>query len=239
VLILELIQFDRTGLHLQADVERGRAWYSETGLVVELTLETVPPAFPVPLHDPLGLAKSYREFIAHHGAGLVELTVLSLDGCPALRTIVKTVLDPQTGWGRSYLGTLRIPFRDFSFLLKAQSQERGVTGFRETALVHRFLQSSQLRFRIEPGATPPDQSEVLGPNDMKGWLVDEDDPTPPHLARNRAEDPEYDTEFPDHPLSQVRAFMNRVQPSVRIAEDVKASFPLWTPPRPKPRWRFW
>ena len=238
MLSLDSIAFDDAGLHLQSEDERTRAWSLATGPVVELSLRRVAPAFSAPLDEPENLGKAFRLMTAQQGAGLVEFSVITVDGYPALRTIVKTIQDQQTGWGRSYLGAIHIPFQDFSFLLKAQSQELGMTGVRETVVLDRLLGAGRLRFRFEQDGTPAPR-RILGPADMHGWLVDAADPTPLHLARNVAEDPQYDSEFPDHPLSEVRAFLNRVHPSIRIAHDVKATCLPWVPARRRPWWRWW
>jgi hypothetical protein len=62
------------------------------------------------------------------------------------------------------------------------------------------------------------------------------------LMRNRAEVEEYDALFPDHPLSRARTFLNQVQQTLQVAEQVKTkpSFKYVKPSSPgKSWWKFW
>ena len=132
--------------------------------------------------------------------------------------MLKGVLDNTTGRGRTYLGSLTLPFRDFSYVVKVQYREWGMTGAREAAVLS---QRAELEDWFE------------------GWIVDPSDPTPRHLARNLSEGPQYDSLFPNHPLSRVRNSLDALQASMRIAEDVKG-LPLFGPSRRgKRRWHIW
>jgi hypothetical protein len=52
--------------------------------------------------------------------------------------------DKQTGV--TYLGSLTIPFRDFSFVIKVQCWEEGITGLREALLFDEMRRNDMLRF---------------------------------------------------------------------------------------------
>jgi hypothetical protein len=98
----------------------------------------------------------------------------------------------------------------------------------------RLLASGAVRPRTDPSA-PAVQGQVFSPGDMQGWLVDPSDPTPPHLAPNVSEDRRYDVEFPNHPLSRVRAFLDRLLKSLKLAPELKTA-PHFTGPIGVRRW---
>jgi hypothetical protein len=71
----------------------------------------------------------YRGLLAasdtNSGGKLVEIRVVVAGGCLAVRTIVSIAQQPS---GRSYVGSLTVPFRAFSFVLKCQCAEGEPTG---------------------------------------------------------------------------------------------------------------
>lgn len=58
---------------------------------------------------------------------------------------------------------------------------------------------------------------------MMGWL---DDPYDPHeqgdMTRNRSERPEYDSLFPDHPLSRARWVLDHLQHTLFVSETLRS-----------------
>jgi hypothetical protein len=122
------------------------------------------------------------------------------------------VTDQTTGWGRTFLGFLEIEAAGSCIILRSKCSEAGVTGFRETAVTQRLLASGALTFKLAPEG----ESRILGPADTNGWIVDPSDPTPAHLALNASDDRRYDADFPGHPLSLVRAFLDRAHSSMSI-----------------------
>jgi hypothetical protein len=44
----------------------------------------------------------------------------------------------------TYVGSLTIPFLDFSFVIKVQCEEKGATGIREAVLLDRRLESGEM-----------------------------------------------------------------------------------------------
>ncbi len=108
-----------------------------------------------------------------------------------------------------YIGLWTFPRRDFSYVLKIQCQESGVTGQREALVLDREL---------APGHLRPTQ-EV-----MKSWAADPYDPTCQQgILRNLAEDEQYDAEFPDHPLSRLRRYFQQIEPTIAVADALKQS----------------
>ncbi len=107
-----------------------------------------------------------------------------------VRTIGKIL---QTPTGMTYVGSYTIPFRDSSYVIKIQCEERGTTGIREAILVDRGLKSGDI--------TIGDSGNIVG------------DFAP--------DDEVYDKDFPDHPLSRCRRGLCMISSSLSVAEDVK------------------
>jgi hypothetical protein len=138
-------------------------------------------------------------------------------------------------------GSITLPFRDFSYVLKVQCMETGTTGIRESVVLAQMMASGQVKL----------QNSGPGPQQLRiaGCMQDPYDPTTSApLMWNLAEDKQYDAQFPDHPLSRLRSVLRQVQPSLRLAPEVKDATPFVFVPSPpstavsqqrkRPWWKF-
>lgn len=170
----------------------------------------LPPDIEADLNDLDGLRAFYRQSTLQAGQGVLEIATVVVDGCTAVRTLFKAAQQPT---GRIYIGSLTFPFRDFSYILKIQCRELGMTGVRDSSV---WLKLSDL------GETSIDANRR-----MSGWLDDPYDPLEKgSMTRNKSERPEYDAEFPDHPLSRARHILNHLECTVRISEVIKQQPPF-------------
>jgi hypothetical protein len=126
------------------------------------------------------LREFYWSGVSGVGAELVECALESVAGQVAIRVLMKA---PQQPSGRFYQAAYTLPFRDFSFVIKVQCREHGMTGVRETILADR---------RMAAGEMP----DVTG----KG----------PFFRDWNPDSPEYDAEFPEHPVSRARRILEHV-----------------------------
>jgi hypothetical protein len=185
------VTFDASRYAFQEDRDGGRVWFLSEGGGVGLYFFPRKPDLPIRAASVGQLRDSYT---AQMGGKLqvVECKVLPLDGVPGIWLIVKG-LDEQTR-GAVYVGSLTIPFRDFSFVIKIQCQEQGTTGMREALLVAEALQKGTGRI----------EGDRFVPN---GWSVD---------------DEQFDDKLPQHPLSRVRRELRHIASSVHIEPKVRA-----------------
>ena len=115
----------------------------------------------------------------------------------------------NTPSGMVYIGGITLPFRDFSYVLRTQCNEHGMTGVRDSAVFMAMMQSGEV--------------EMDEAGHVKGWSQDPYDASASaQLMRNRSEDEKYDEQFPDHPLSRLRRILGQIRKSLRISSDVKA-----------------
>jgi hypothetical protein len=135
---LDSIRFRTDAWTAQGEHAGQRVWFTADGDGVGLNLFPVAPDLPTGLNSLEQLQKFYLSQMSNSAARLVELRVEPLDSCSTVRLIIKM---PQNPSGMTYVGSLTLPFRDFSFVIKVQCQEAGITGIREASLLDRLLGS--------------------------------------------------------------------------------------------------
>src|SRR4029077_11479593 len=109
---------------------------------------------------------------AQAGGAIVEVDVRSIDGCDVVVVLLKV---PQNPVGMTYMALVTAPFRDFSYVVKVQCEETGITGARDTVVFDELMRAGEVAF-----------DEKAGP--AVGWMADPYDPSiAAPLARNRSE----------------------------------------------------
>ncbi|WP_327011200.1 hypothetical protein OHA72_30360 [Dactylosporangium sp. NBC_01737] len=172
------------------------AWRDEQGTVMSVHFFNLRPDLPAPLAEPAALLAGTARHTAGAGAGLIDAAVEPVDGVPALRQLLK-VRHPQ-GHGQVFIGSCTVPRATCSTVLKLQAPETGPTGMREAFIM---AQLGPDRF-YTPSPFAPDATGGL----------------PYHWADHE----QYDAQFPQHPLTLIRAKLRRLLPSIRLDERFKA-----------------
>ncbi|WP_405533054.1 hypothetical protein OG592_37835 [Streptomyces avidinii] len=213
-----------TSLDLTGYTEREPGtWTDGRGLVLSVHFFDLVPDLPAPLRRPDQLFHGLARSTASAGGGLIEAELGKVDTVPAVRQLVK--VPRPGGHGQVFLGSWTVPRASCSTVVKVQAAEGGMTGMREAIIL---------------GRTGPDRyftPHPYGP-DIEGGL-------PHHIG----DDQEWDAEFPDHPLTRVRAALHRIIPTVVLREDFKSLHPFEgtapalhrpvTPTSPRPGIRHW
>jgi hypothetical protein len=223
---LDSVTFDTTEFEPREGRDGVRVWHTPAGDGLGLFYFPTPPDIPAGIDSIAEIRAFYRRIALEAGSAIIEVNRLALDGCPAIRTINKV---PQQPSGMTYIGSLTLPFRDFSYVVKVQCREVGVTGIREALVADELLQA---------GVVTIDES-----GQVQGWMQDPSDPAAKApLGRNRADSEEYDARFPEHPLSRLRSVLKRVQETLRVTEELK-QVPPFTGEKPsvppKPWWKIY
>jgi len=208
---LNSVSFDDTSFTLQGDQDGARVWHSAQGDAIGLFYFDKVPDISASLDSVDDLRSFYRSSVMAAGLAVIEIERLTILGVVAIRTVFKA---PQESGGMTYLGAITLPFREFSYVIKAQCGEHGVTGVREAVLLVEMA-----------GAGQVDLANVSR-GEWSGWMQDPYDASVrAPLMRNLAEDERYDARFPDHPLSRVRSILGHLQSSVRIDPEVLNAAP--------------
>ncbi len=204
---LDSVTFDATGLAFEGERNGVRAWFTEDGDLVTLHYFPGPPPIPADLSDLDAVRDFYRTTAMQGGAAIIEVDTIAVQGCTALRTIVKL---PQVPHGITYVGCVTIPFPSFSFVLNVQCAEYGTTGIRDAVIVDELMR--QGRLALDPRAG--------------GWMQDPYDPSlTDGFRRNVSEHAKYDARFPTHPLSRLRPRLARLQETIRLGAELQRPGP--------------
>ena len=225
---LDSITFDAGIFTLHGDEEGVRIWHTVAGDGVALFYFPIPPDIPGDLASLEDVRSGYRKRTAASGNAIIEVETPMVDGCQAVRAIIKV---PQQPHGLVYLGSLTLPFRDFSYLIKVQCEELGITGLRDSEVLAELLGTGEVTLDINS-----DEGRLTG------WMQDPYDASiVTTFARNRAEAEEYDARFPDHPLSRLRTTLNHIQGTLRVEDGISSEprFVFQRTQHQRPWWKMW
>lgn len=145
----------------------------------------------------------YRAQIVVPNGGLVQADLIDLKNYPVIKTIFKI---PQTPSGMTYLASLTIPFKKCSYVVKIQAVEVGTTGMRDTIIADELLKEGKI---------------TSGTESFEGWFSDPYKPSfKEGTPMNLSEDIAYDAKFPEHPLSQARSLLAKIEAEITFADEL-------------------
>jgi hypothetical protein len=181
----------------ERELAKVRVWETPEHDAVLLYFFKVAPDLPL-----INSARELRNFYSAQLRGskmaVVECGIELVGKRPSVRLVIKV---PQEQHGMLYQGSFTVPFKNFSFVIRVQCAETGMTGMREAILTER---------RLRAGEVP--NHEGSGPLFL-GWDPDS---------------PSFDAEFPAHPVSRVRRLLAHIAKSATLEESVRGleHFPL-------------
>jgi len=194
---LSSVVFDTAG-YQDVGVQDGKhIWHTPQGDGVGLFFFPIHPDLPANARSEEELCQFFSSMMTGTESKFVELHLIAVDGQPSVQSVIKS---PQQPTGMTYVGSIIVPFRDFSFVLKVQCQERGVTGMREAIILARMLRAGDV---VRDGTGMP-----------AGFSPD---------------DPQFDAEFSKHPLSRLRTVLRHIEKSLRLNSTVRQLPPLGLP----------
>ena len=164
-----------------------RLWYTPDGDGVGLYYHGIPPDLPREQPTIAAFCAQYRVLMQ---GDVVETGIEDVADLSVVRIIRKA---PQTPTGITYVGSYTVPFRDFSYVIKIQCEERGMTGIRESVLIDKGLARGEIEL--------DDTGNIIG-----------------ELS---TDDAIYDHEFPDHPLSRCRRSMRMIALTMNLDEEIR------------------
>lgn len=198
------VQFDTTGWE-QCETIRDRiTWINANGDVLIKRYTPGAPKMPG-LFRSEELRQYYVQQVTVAGGALLSIDLMHIKGAAISKMLFKV---PQATGLLGFLGTLNLAYRDFSYSIRVQALERPGDEARSQR-AWEFLEQSQ----------PP------GTDLRTIWygerVADGDLP----IKHCLADDEHWDTEFPRHPLSRIRAEFARLVPTLQVSRDVKNSVP--------------
>ena len=164
-----------------------RIWRTPDGDAIGLYHFGLPPDLPSGQPSIEAFCVEYRSLMQGE---VVETGIEKVADLPVVQIIGKV---PQAPTGMTYVGSYTIPFRDFSYVVKVQCEERGTTGIREAILFEKGRASGELEL------------------DDSGTLTGDWDP----------DNAVYDADFPDHPLSRCRRGLQMIASSMSLSDEIR------------------
>jgi stress response protein SCP2 len=196
--------FDTAGMENVADL----TWRDGNGDVMQIVPVTQVPDLPAHVGDLAAMGRGLALTYARSGGALVECAPAALDGLPAVRQVIKMKFPGQEN-GLVFTGTLIAPKAFGAVIFKAQCPEYGTTGMREAMVMAKVGPPAF----FTPSPFAPDV-------DLRAMGA---------LPSNVADRPEWDAQFPDHPLSRLRRLLAHIEATARISDDF-----WYLPPFPGP-----
>ncbi|MEV0643765.1 hypothetical protein AB0I28_00740 [Phytomonospora sp. NPDC050363] len=191
------IVFDTSGLRPH---ENGRTWVdSASGDAVSLQVNDGPPFDASWMSGLAALRKGFARMFADAGC-LIEADLVPFGGARAVYQLVKVPM-PNAAHGQVFLAIFTLTKSPAYAQLIYQAPERGTTGVRESMLFMRL-------------GTPADWTR---PHPYDPELRTK-------LPFHRGDEPGWDAQFPDHPLSRARRWATHAARSA-VVEPSFAALP--------------
>ena len=128
---VSLADIDVRDLPYEGISNNAKVWRTPYGDAIGAYFFNVTPDCPRDLSKSEALHEFYSKQLDAVNGDVVEVTSSLIGNIPVIALIVKV---PQEPSGMTYLSSVTIACKKFSFVVKSQCQEHGVTGMRETAL---------------------------------------------------------------------------------------------------------
>ena len=105
---------------LRKDEPDRKLWLNAYNDVIELRAFNLPPDIPVSLRNAKGLLEFYEAGAKAQNGEVLQLEKLELHGLACIRLELQLPAKPR-GW--TFVGSLTLPYKDGSFVIKAQGME--------------------------------------------------------------------------------------------------------------------
>jgi hypothetical protein len=146
-LTLDAVTFETAGYCYQGEENHQRTWLTSDGDVLTLLHFAKRPDLPAAARNFFTLLNFYERTLCSDTVRLVRFDLVEVDYVRAIWTIIKVLPPPH---GAIYLGSLTFPFAEFSYVLKLQCEERGITGLRETAVFVKAMNEGKSPEEFDP-----------------------------------------------------------------------------------------
>ena len=114
---LHSVSFDTTRYRYEGEEDGHRTWFTPDGDGIGVFFFPEPPNLPGQARTSMELQEFYRGRVCNDQVKMVEFRLLSAADITCIRMVLKIPRQPH---GITYLGSLTIPFAEFSFVIKMQ-----------------------------------------------------------------------------------------------------------------------
>lgn len=206
------VRFDVTDWRIKEQSDRKIVWFNHIPDL--LTLEFSPRALELPtdLRDMAGMRAFIERMVRQNHGAVVSVEHVFCDDLEGVKSIFKYRQTPssrRSALGVAYLGLYIFPLAGLHYRLKVQCYEYGTTGLREAAVA---LQ--QPRPALNEYQTISSIQELLANLSQQ------------KIQNTPADDEQYDTSFPEHPLSRLRGYLKHLEETLLVDENVRIAEPF-------------
>lgn len=201
------LSFDLTDCSAKEDSPLRKSWLSANRVAHLLRFESNPVSWTFDLTSPDAATAFYRQQCEDNKGAMLSMEVSTQNGVEILRGLFKYRSPYPDHPGMQYVGIIWIPFDDCNFQLNIEALEDGLPGERETAVM--LLAGDSWTANDAPPIKVASAAE----------LFDKMNSAP--VLKLPSDDEGYDSRFPMHPFSRVRARMNQVTATLRIDPPLK------------------
>jgi hypothetical protein len=176
--------------------ERRVVWINACGVPLSINLLNGSLGLPVPTDEP-AVRQYYRKIAEGNGGAILSVDAVSIADVLATQLIYKRERLPAY----AYTGMLFLQLDAFGYIIAIAAEEKGTTGIREAVVTSQLFEEGKLTLETY-------ESE---------WFRDPYDPGyKGRILRSLSDSEDYDSSFPDHPLSKIRRSLQYLQSNIRL-----------------------
>ncbi|MCP4135951.1 MAG: hypothetical protein GY754_33590 [bacterium] len=125
---INYIAFDTLDWAKTESSKKQRAWTcSDYPAKLSIDFFNIPPDIPVSMNAINELRDFYRTMVIETGGGIIKVETDRVSDFPILEIILKIPAQDTI----CYVGSITIPFKDYSYVIKIQAADHGITGVME------------------------------------------------------------------------------------------------------------
>ena len=206
------VRFDVANWHIKEQSDQKIIWFNHVPDLLILEFSPCALNLPADLQNMAGMRAFIKRMVRQNAGAVISVEDVICDELEGVKSIFKYRQTPssrRSPLGTVYLGLYIFPLATMHYLLKVQCCEYGTTGLRETAVA---LQQPR-----------PAHGEYKSVFSMQELLGDLNQREAQYLP---ADDEQYDTSFPNHPLSRLRGYLKHIEGTFIVDEHVKIAEPF-------------
>jgi hypothetical protein len=200
---IDALSVDLDGWEEMSRTDEEIVWWQESPQVGRHTTFFA-GSVSLPFADANAIRADYAREAADNGGAQIDFGIINIAGFNAICNTLK-IPDKKRDTGIIVIGKIGFAFENCAWVINFESREGALTGVREAVVMDELMREGQVQ--LQPGG-------------VNGWVVDEKI-RPNTLRTNRSDAPQYDQRFPDHPLSAVRAAMNRTIKACKFDDNIR------------------
>jgi hypothetical protein len=198
--LVHQVSLSMPGWEEEAPTGKMRVWRDPHGAVLSLASVESRSWLDEVVESESSVREWARDLATSREAGVIEATAIPYAAGKAMHLIYKRLEMPQY----IYTGMLIVPAAEDSLVWTMVAGECGTTGVREAIVTSQLFTTGELK--------PEDYERTWSKDPYEASFSGVDR----SVLRSISDDPSYDSEFPDHPLSRVRRILSELPTCFRL-----------------------